>query len=202
MKRKLFLVLILGIAVLSCGQKQGEANELNNTVSQQTTQQGQNFQNNNIQGQQSNTQSQQQQVSTSSRFGNATVGFIDQPNGWSYFKDPQATPTAMQLSKNGVDIITLDQNPAGGNNAKEAISNMYNGLVKVGFITNNNAELLNGKVNGYDALMLKAIAPDGKVLMMMFVDYNGKVYYVAVEGASEEVMNTLDIVDKSWNPEK
>ena len=45
MKRKLFLVLILGIAVLSCGQKQGEANELNNTVSQQTTQQGQNFQN-------------------------------------------------------------------------------------------------------------------------------------------------------------
>lgn len=57
MKRKLFLVLILGIAVLSCGQKQGEANELNNTVSQQTTQQGQNFQNNNIQGQQSNTQS-------------------------------------------------------------------------------------------------------------------------------------------------
>ena len=50
--------------------------------------------------------------------------------------------------------------------------------------------------------MLKAIAPDGKVLMMMFVDYNGKVYYVAVEGASEEVMNTLDIVDKSWNPEK
>ena len=201
MKRKLFLVLILGIAVLSCGQKQGEANELNNTVSQQTTQQGQNFQNNNIQGQQSNTQSQQQ-VSTSSRFGNATVGFIDQPNGWSYFKDPQATPTAMQLSKNGVDIITLEQNPAGGNNAKEAISNMYNGLVKVGFITNNNAELLNGKVNGYDALMLKAIAPDGKVLMMMFVDYNGKVYYVAVEGASEEVMNTLDIVDKSWNPEK
>lgn len=108
----------------------------------------------------------------------------------------------MQLSKNGVDIITLDQNPAGGNNAKEAISNMYNGLVKVGFITNNNAELLNGKVNGYDALMLKAIAPDGKVLMMMFVDYNGKVYYVAVEGVSEEVMNTLDIVDKSWNPEK
>ena len=65
MKRKLFLVLILGIAVLSCGQKQNEANELNNTVSQQTTQQGQNFQNNNIQEQQSNTQSQQQQVSSS-----------------------------------------------------------------------------------------------------------------------------------------
>ncbi len=136
------------------------------------------------------------------RVGNSTVGFIDFPEQWANFYDPNAGKTAIQISKTPFDIITLDFVPNDGNlKAAQGIKNLKNHFINMG-VAEKNINLAKSKVNSHNAEQMSIVFPDGRELIIYLIDYNKKVYYIALEGIPKEIPNLFNVINNSWNPEK
>ena len=198
---KFYVITVISVFILvSCGQKEKKSEDIKMEVNQKQeekteTKNGMDAKTNN------EVQNNQNENASLKRFGNAEVGFIDYPQGWSLFKDPGARPTAMQIAKNPVEIITLDKFPE-YRTKEEAIKGMYQGLLNLG-IKKENMKINKGRINGNDALMIQINADDGRKAMMIFTEHNNSVYYISVEGNDKNaVLELLAMVNKSWNAER
>lgn len=194
------ITVISAFMLVSCGQKEKKSEDIKMEVNQKQEEKTETK--NGIDAKINNeVQNNQNENASLKRFGNAEVGFIDYPQGWSLFKDPGARPTAMQIAKNPVEIITLDKFPE-YKTKKEAIKGMYQGLLNLG-IKKENMKINKGRINGNDALMIQINAADGRKAMMIFTEHNNSVYYISVEGNDKNaVLELLAMVNKSWNAER
>ena len=198
---KFYVIIVISAFILvSCGQKEKKNEDIKMEVNQKQEEKIETKKENN-EKRNSEVQSNPNENTSLKRFGNTEVGFIDYPQGWSLFKDPGARPTAMQIAKNPVEIITLDKFPE-YRTKEEAIKGMYQGLLNLG-IKKENMKINKGKINRNDALMIQINADDGRKVMMIFTEHNNSVYYISIEGNDKNaVLELLAMVNKSWNAEK
>ena len=198
---KFYVITVISAFILvSCGQKEKKNEDIKMEVNQKQEEKIETKKENN-EKRNSEVQSNPNENTSLKRFGNTEVGFIDYPQGWSLFKDPGARPTAMQIAKNPVEIITLDKFPE-YRTKEEAIKGMYQGLLNLG-IKKENMKINKGKINRNDALMIQINTDDGRKVMMIFTEHNNSVYYISVEGNDKNaVLELLAMVNKSWNAEK
>lgn len=198
---KFYVITVISAFILvSCGQKEKKNEDIKMEVNQKQEEKIETKKENN-EKRNNEVQSNPNENTSLKRFGNTEVGFIDYPQGWSLFKDPGARPTAMQIAKNPVEIITLDKFPE-YRTKEEAIKGMYQGLLNLG-IKKENMKINKGKINRNDALMIQINADEGRKVMMIFTEHNNSVYYISVEGNDKNaVLELLAMVNKSWNAEK
>ena len=198
---KFYVITVISAFILvSCGQKEKKNEDIKMEVNQKQEEKIETKKENN-EKRNNEVQSNPNENTSLKRFGNTEVGFIDYPQGWSLFKDPGARPTAMQIAKNPVEIITLDKFPE-YKTKEEAIKGMYQGLLNLG-IKKENMKINKGKINRNDALMIQINADEGRKVMMIFTEHNNSVYYISVEGNDKNaVLELLAMVNKSWNAEK
>ena len=198
---KFYVITVISVFILvSCGQKEKKNENIKMEVNQKQEEKIETKKENN-EKRNNEVQSNPNENTSLKRFGNTEVGFIDYPQGWSLFKDPGARPTAMQIAKNPVEIITLDKFPE-YRTKEEAIKGMYQGLLNLG-IKKENMKINKGKINRNDALMILINADDRRKVMMIFTEHNNSVYYISVEGNDKNaVLELLAMVNKSWNAEK
>lgn len=140
--------------------------------------------------------------SSKQRVGNTTVGFIDFPNGWTNFYDPNAGTTAVQISKGPINIVTLDTVPNDGNLvATQGIINLQNHFLQMG-LKKENTKLAKATINGNKAEELNISVPDGRKLIIYLIDKDKKIYYISLEGLPEEIPNLFNVIDNSWDSKK
>lgn len=203
MKKTMLLALILGMLVISCGQKKETGNETNeqNNLTTETNQNNQNSQNlQNIQNTLNTQNVQNTENIQDGKFGNSTVGTINYPEGWNVVSGNAGNQTAMMIASTSGESITLDLMPSqNGVNALKGTELMHSELKKQGF-TDDDMSIYQGEINNYPAYMLSASVENGNRIMMIFINAEGKVYYISIIAPSETIMNVLEIVNSSWSP--
>ena len=106
----------------------------------------------------------------------------------------------MMIASTSGESITLDLMPSqNGVNALKGTELMHSELKKQGF-TDDDMSIYQGEINNYPAYMLSASVENGNRIMMIFIDAEGKVYYISIIAPSETIMNVLEIVNSSWSP--
>ena len=147
-----------------------------------------------------NKANSQNQIS-GTRYGNRNVGYVTKPSDWFNFMDSDSSPNTIQITPDGVNIITLDiifaRGQATSNEVALAIQKKY---LNSG-IENKNISLKDTSINGYKGKKVKINFPDGTLYIVNCIDYNGNIYLVAQEGLSEYQNKLLKVID-TWNPNK
>ena len=134
-------------------------------------------------------------------YGSRIVGFVDMPEDWYEFKDPDATQNAVQLALSPYDIITLDILSVDKQiTAEQALESSYEGFMELG-ISKNDIMKNDVEINGYKGKQLVVKLSDGRELTINYIDYDGKVYYIALEGSPAE-KSKLEAVVNTWNLDK
>ncbi|BBM36900.1 hypothetical protein [Pseudoleptotrichia goodfellowii] len=170
--RLIILLLILSIIVLSCNNKKEETIK-KEEITENTYQ--------------------------TKRYGSFLVGFVDMPNDWFEFEDPDAMENAVQLAVTPYDIITLNIYSVNNQRtAEEWRKILYKKYINQG-ISNDNITQKDVKINGYNAKQIAIKIPDGRELTMNLIDYEGKVYYIALEGMPDK-KSELEKVVNTWKP--
>jgi len=138
---------------------------------------------------------------SSIRFGSPRVGYITVPTNWYEFGDPDASPTAKQVSINNTNIITLDIVATNGRGtAKRAAEVIIQKYINLGTPEDN---IFEGSVNinGYEGQQVAIEYDDGSVLIMYYIEANGNIYYIAQEG-EPEYQKQLAKAIKTWSPRR
>ena len=147
-----------------------------------------------------NKANSQNQIS-GTRYGSKNVGYVTKPSDWFNFMDPNSSPNTIQITPDGVNIVTLDiifaRGQATSNEVALAIQEKY---LNSG-IENKNISLKDTSINGYKGKKVKINFPDGTLYIVNCIDYNGNIYLVAQEGLSEYQNKLLKVID-TWNPNK
>ena len=143
----------------------------------------------------------QNQETLGSRYGSKNVGYVTKPSDWFNFMDSNSSPNTIQITPDGVNIVTLDiifaRGQATSNEVALAIQEKY---LNSG-IENKNISLKDTSINGYKGKKVKINFPDGTLYIVNCIDYNGNIYLVAQEGLSEYQNKLLKVID-TWNPSK
>ena len=179
LKRILF-ILFLGLYLLSCGNK---------TKSEENKQEEK-------KGTVENTEK-----STENIYGSNLVGYVTKPNDWMEFEDPDSSVNAVQLSIDPVNIITLDIVGVNGNlTVEKAVLLIKKRYLNFGISLENISEK-NIEINGYKGKQVTIKIPDGRVLIVNYIEDNGNIYHISQEGLPKD-QNELTKVVNTWRPDK
>jgi len=145
-----------------------------------------------------NKASSQKQIS-GTRYGSKNVGYVTKPSNWLNFFDPDSSPNTVQITRDGVNIVTLDVIIANG----EATSNEAALVIQEKYLNSGikkeNITIKDTNINGYKGKKVRISFPDGTLFIANFIDYNGNIYFVSQEGLPE-YQNELSEVINTWNP--
>lgn len=147
-----------------------------------------------------NKVSSQKQIS-GTRYGSKNVGYVTKPSNWFNFFDPDSSPNTVQITRDGVNIVTLDVIIANG----EATSNEAALVIQEKYLNSGikkeNITIKDTNINGYKGKKVRISFPNGTLYIANIVDYNGNIYFVSQEGLPE-YQNELSQVINTWNPVK
>lgn len=191
--KKIIVLLFLMSLLFSCGDNNSE-NE--NTASTTTTKQKSNSGN-------TETKDKAENTVQGTRYGSDTVGYVTKPENWLEFTDPNSSPTAVQLSIDPVNIVTLDIISKDGkaNSEKTAYVLMQKYLNEG--IPKENITLDPVDVNGYQGTSLTIKYKDGTIMIVNCIDYDGKVYFISMEGLqNRQTLMEMAKVIETWKPTK
>ena len=96
--KKIIVLLFLMSLLFSCGDNNSKNGDTANTTA---TKQKSNSGN-------TETKDKAENTVRGTRYGSDTVGYVTKPENWLEFTDPNSSPTAVQLSIDPVNIVTLD----------------------------------------------------------------------------------------------
>ena len=142
------------------------------------------------------------------RFGNEFVGFIDVPN-WEklmWFTDPDSSFYTLQITKNGIDIFTLDvltfQRKSEISDlevAREVIKSTYNRYLNEGH-NKNNLVVKEVNSNGYKGMQLRVKNISGKALIQNVFVVGNKIHFAISEGEPKNIDEMDKLILDSWDP--
>lgn len=142
------------------------------------------------------------------RFGNEFVGFIDVPN-WEklmWFTDPDSSFYTLQITKNEIDIFTLDvltfQRKSEISDlevAREVIKSTYNRYLNEGH-NKNNLVVKEVNSNGYKGMQLRVKNISGKALIQNVFVVGNKIHFAISEGEPKNIDEMDKLILDSWDP--
>ena len=191
--KKIIVLLFLMSLLFSCGDNNSE-NE--NTASTTTTKQKSNSGN-------TETKDKAENTVQGTRYGSDTVGYVTKPENWLEFTDPNSSPTAVQLSIDPVNIVTLDIISKDGKaNSEKAAYVLMQKYLNEG-IPKENITLDPVDINGYQGTSLTIKYKDGTIMIVNCIDYDGKVYFISMEGLqNRQTLMEMAKVIETWKPTK
>ena len=191
--KKIIVLLFLMSLLFSCGDNNSE-NE--NTASTTTTKQKSNSGN-------TETKDKAENTVQGTRYGSDTVGYVTKPENWLEFTDPNSSPTAVQLSIDPVNIVTLDIISKDGKaNSEKAAYVLMQKYLNEG-IPKENITLDPVDINGYQGTSLTIKYNDGTIMIINCIDYEGKVYFISMEGLqNRQTLMEMAKVIETWKPTK
>ena len=191
--KKIIVLLFLMSLLFSCGDNNSE-NE--NTASTTTTKQKSNSGN-------TETKDKAENTVQGIRYGSDTVGYVTKPENWLEFTDPNSSPTAVQLSIDPVNIVTLDIISKDGKaNSEKAAYVLMQKYLNEG-IPKENITLDPVDINGYQGTSLTIKYNDGTIMIINCIDHEGKVYFISMEGLqNRQTLVEMAKVIETWKPTK
>ena len=179
------------LLVFSCGDNDSENENLANTTSTK--------QKNNS----GNTENKAENTVQGIRHGSDTVGYVTKPENWLEFTDPNSSPTAVQLSIDPVNIVTLDLLSKDGKaNSEKAAYVLMQKYLNEG-IPKENITLDPVDINGYQGTSLTIKYNDGTIMIINCIDHEGKVYFISMEGLqNRQTLVEMAKVIETWKPTK
>ena len=191
--KKIIVLLFLMSLLFSCGDNNSE-NE--NTASTTTTKQKSNSGN-------TETKDKAENTVQGTRYGSDTVGYVTKPENWLEFTDPNSSPTAVQLSIDPVNIVTLDIISKDGKaNSEKAAYVLMQKYLNEG-IPKENITLDPVDINGYQGTSLTIKYNDGTIMIVNCIDHEGKVYFISMEGLqNRQTLMEMAKVIETWKPTK
>ena len=191
--KKIIVLLFLMSLLFSCGDNNSKNGDTANTT---TTKQKSNSGN-------TETKDKAENTVQGTRYGSDTVGYVTKPENWLEFTDPNSSPTAVQLSIDSANIVTLDilSKDAKANSEKAAYVLMQKYLNEG--IPKENITLDPVDVNGYQGTSLTIKYKDGTIMIVNCIDYDGKVYFISMEGLqNRQTLMEMAKVIETWKPTK
>ena len=157
--KKIIVLLFLMSLLFSCGDNNSKNGDTANTT---TTKQKSNSGN-------TETKDKAENTVQGTRYGSDTVGYVTKPENWLEFTDPNSSPTAVQLSIDPVNIVTLDIISKDGKaNSEKAAYVLMQKYLNEG-IPKENITLDPVDVNGYQGTSLTIKYKDGTIMMVKFI---------------------------------
>ena len=191
--KKIIVLLFLMSLLFSCGDNNSKNGDTANTT---TTKQKSNSGN-------TETKDKAENTVQGTRYGSDTVGYVTKPGNWLEFTDPNSSPTAVQLSIDPVNIVTLDIISKDGKaNSEKAAYVLMQKYLNEG-IPKENITLDPVDVNGYQGTSLTIKYKDGTIMIVNCIDYDGKVYFIYMEGLqNRQTLMEMAKVIETWKPTK
>ena len=191
--KKIIVLLFLMSLLFSCGDNNSKNGDTANTT---TTKQKSNSGN-------TETKNKAENTVQGTRYGSDTVGYVTKPENWLEFTDPNSSPTAVQLSIDPVNIVTLDIISKDGKaNSEKAAYVLMQKYLNEG-IPKENITLDPVDVNGYQGTSLTIKYKDGTIMIVNCIDYDGKVYFISMEGLqNRQTLMEMAKVIETWKPTK
>lgn len=191
--KKITVLLFLMSLLFSCGDNNSKNGDTANTT---TTKQKSNSGN-------TETKDKAENTVQGTRYGSDTVGYVTKPENWLEFTDPNSSPTAVQLSIDPVNIVTLDIISKDGKaNSEKAAYVLMQKYLNEG-IPKENITLDPVDVNGYQGTSLTIKYKDGTIMIVNCIDYDGKVYFISMEGLqNRQTLMEMAKVIETWKPTK
>ncbi|WP_299571688.1 hypothetical protein [uncultured Leptotrichia sp.] len=117
--------------------------------------------------------------------------------------DPNSSPTAVQLSIDPVNIVTLDLLSKDGKaNSEKAAYVLMQKYLNEG-IPKENITLDPVDINGYQGTSLTIKYNDGTIMIINCIDHEGKVYFISMEGLqNRQTLVEMAKVIETWKPTK
>ena len=191
--KKIIVLLFLMSLLFSCGDNNSKNGDTTNTTA---TKQKSNSGN-------TETKDKAENTVQGIRYGSDTVGYVTKPENWLEFTDPNSSPTAVQLSIDPVNIVTLDIISKDGKaNSEKAAYVLMQKYLNEG-IPKENITLDPVDVNGYQGTSLTIKYKDGTIMIVNCIDYDGKVYFISMEGLqNRQTLMEMAKVIETWKPTK
>lgn len=191
--KKLAILLFITALLFSCGDNNSKNGDTANTT---TTKQKSNSGN-------TETKDKAENTVQGTRYGSDTVGYVTKPENWLEFTDPNSSPTAVQLSIDPVNIVTLDIISKDGKaNSEKAAYVLMQKYLNEG-IPKENITLDPVDINGYQGTSLTIKYKDGTIMIVNCIDYDGKVYFISMEGLqNRQTLMEMAKVIETWKPTK
>lgn len=192
--KKIIVLLFLMSLLFSCGDNNSE--NVDTAANTTTTKQKSNSGN-------TETKDKAENTVQGTRYGSDTVGYVTKPENWLEFTDPNSSPTAVQLSIDPVNIVTLDIISKDGKaNSEKAAYVLMQKYLNEG-IPKENITLDPVDVNGYQGTSLTIKYKDGTIMIVNCIDYDGKVYFISMEGLqNRQTLMEMAKVIETWKPTK
>ena len=193
--KKITVLLFLLLLVFSCGDNDSENENAANTTSTK--------QKNNSGNTDTETKNKAENTVQGIRYGSDTVGYVTKPESWLEFTDPNSSPTAVQLSIDPVNIVTLDLLSKDGKaNSEKAAYVLMQKYLNEG-IPKENITLDPVDINGYQGTSLTIKYNDGTIMIVNCIDHEGKVYFISMEGLqNRQTLVEMAKVIETWKPTK
>ena len=189
--KKIIVLLFLMSLLFSCGDNNSENRNTATTTKQESNS--------------GNTETKDKAENTvqGTRYGSDTVGYVTKPENWLEFTDPNSSPTAVQLSIDPVNIVTLDIISKDGKaNSEKAAYVLMKKYLNEG-IPKENITLDPVDINGYQGTSLTIKYKDGTIMIVNCIDYDGKVYFISMEGLqNRQTLMEMAKVIETWKPTK
>ena len=191
--KKLAILLFITALLFSCGDNNSKNGDTANTT---TTKQKSNSGN-------TETKDKAENTVQGTRYGSDTVGYVTKPENWLEFTDPNSSPTAVQLSIDPVNIVTLDIISKDGKaNSEKAAYVLMQKYLNEG-IPKENITLDPVDINGYQGTSLTIKYNDGTIMIINCIDHEGKVYFISMEGLqNRQTLVEMTKVIETWKPTK
>ena len=191
--KKIIVLLFLMSLLFSCGDNNSKNGDTTNTTA---TKQKSNSGN-------TETKDKAENTVQGTRYGSDTVGYVTKPENWLEFTDPNSSPTAVQLSIDPVNIVTLDIISKDGKaNSEKAAYVLMQKYLNEGS-PKENITLDPVDVNGYQGTSLTIKYKDGTIMIVNCIDYDGKVYFISMEGLqNRQTLMEMAKVIETWKPTK
>ena len=191
--KKLAILLFITALLFSCGDNNSKNGDTANTT---TTKQKSNSGN-------TETKDKAENTVQGTRYGSDTVGYVTKPENWLEFTDPNSSPTAVQLSVDPVNIVTLDLLSKDGKaNSEKAAYVLMQKYLNEG-IPKENITLDPVDINGYQGTSLTIKYNDGTIMIVNCIDHEGKVYFISMEGLqNRQTLMEMAKVIETWKPTK
>ena len=191
--KKIIVLLFLMSLLFSCGDNNSKNGDTANTTA---TKQKSNSGN-------TETKDKAENTVQGTRYGSDTVGYVTKPENWLEFTDPNSSPTAVQLSIDPVNIVTLDIISKDGKaNSEKAAYVLMQKYLNEG-IPKENITLDPVDINGYQGTSLTIKYNDGTIMIINCIDHEGKVYFISMEGLqNRQTLMEMAKVIETWKPTK
>lgn len=148
-------------------------------------------------------------AASTQRVGKAGIGFVDVPADWVLFQDAAGGSDLQYSDVTGTDIITMNQFDISALSAEEqaaftaedAAYSVWNNIEQRDGDSVMDIQGATVTLAGYDAYQVYASYTDGVFLCSWcLMDEQGIIYYVAAEGPSDTIMDTVAMIEATYSP--